>query len=73
MSSNFSRPTLLSDAFAFHVSGFVTHQNTRTWGTENPEKIQKQELQTEKIWCAVLANDVVGPYHLSNETVRVVD
>ena len=60
-----------SDEATFHTSGHVKRHNTIFWGTENPCVIQKHECDSPKVkvWCAVTAAGVNGPYFFDTPTV----
>lgn len=49
----------------FHVSKLTKQSENRIWSIERREKHQKHELHSETVvWCAVHANDMLGPYLL---------
>ena len=53
----------MSDEAWFHLSEYVSSQNTRYWSSENPHVIHKTPSHDLKIgvWCAVSRTKIVGP------------
>ena len=47
--------TFFSDEARFHLSGYVSSQNSRVWSSENPHKFVEKPLHSIKvgIWCAM--------------------
>ena len=66
--------TFFSDEATFHVSGVVNRHNVRIWGKENPRVYHQREMNSPyvNVWCAVLRNQVIGPYFFPEETVNQV-
>ena len=54
---NFSEKMIMSDEAHFHLSGHVNKQNSRFWGSGNPQIIHKTSLHPQKVtvWCAIHA------------------
>jgi len=52
-----------SDEAWFHLSGYVNSQNSRIWGSENPNAIHEEPLHSEKIgvWCGMSRRRIIGP------------
>ena len=60
---------IMSEETHFHLNGFVSKQNCRIWGTENPQVIQQHQLHPVKctVWCGVTANEIIGPHFFEDE------
>jgi hypothetical protein len=58
----------MSDEAHFHLCGYVSKQNYRFWGTENPQITHEEPLHPLKVtaWCAVYAGGVIGPFFFEN-------
>jgi len=55
--------TCFSDQAWFHLSGYVSSQNSRIWASENPSAIHEEPLHSEKIgvWCGMSRRCIIGP------------
>jgi hypothetical protein len=55
-------PRMLDEAW-FHLIGYVTSQNTRSWSAGNRHAAHGTSLQRVKfrVWCAVSYRSIVGP------------
>lgn len=54
----FLQKLIMSDETHFHLNGFVNKQNSRIWGSDNPQLIQAPQMHPVKctVWCGVTAN-----------------
>ncbi|KAK3863613.1 hypothetical protein Pcinc_030639 [Petrolisthes cinctipes] len=41
---NFTQNLMMTDEAHFHLNGFISKQNCRFWGSENPRSVHQQEL-----------------------------
>ncbi|GFX86700.1 uncharacterized protein TNCV_1408981 [Trichonephila clavipes] len=59
-----------TDEAHFHLNGFVSKQNWRFWGSENPYWCEVKPLYSPKVtvWAAVCSRDIIGPFFI-RETV----
>ena len=55
--------TFFSDEAWFHLSGYVSSQNSRVWSSENPHEFVEKPLHSLKVgvWCAMSRRRVIGP------------
>jgi hypothetical protein len=55
--------TWFSDETWFHLSGYVSSQNTRLWGSENLHALFQEPLHSQKIgvFCALSQRRIIGP------------
>ena len=62
--------TFFSDEAWFHLSGYVSSQNSRIWSSENPHEFVEKPLHSLKVgvWCAMSRRRIVGPIFFT-ETV----
>jgi hypothetical protein len=60
----FWRKIIMSDEAHFDLAGFVNKQNSRYWGTDNPQLIHQRPLHPRRVtvWCAIWAGGIIGPY-----------
>jgi hypothetical protein len=60
-----------SDEVIFHLCGRVHKQNCRIWGYEKPNEVQQEPLHSPKVnvWCAMSADQIIGPYFFEESTV----
>lgn len=70
---NFVNNFWMSDEAHFHLSGFVNKQNSRFWGTANPQSLHQKSLHTTRVtvWCAISANRIIGTYFFEDNDRRV--
>jgi hypothetical protein len=54
----------MSDEAHFHLSGVVNKQNFRFWSQANSRALHEKpfHFQNVKVWCAMLASGIIGPY-----------
>jgi len=64
----------MSNEAHFHLSGFVNKQNFRYWSDVNPHLLHETSFHSQKVivWCAILANRIIGPFFLENEAEDAV-
>ncbi|KAF7270419.1 hypothetical protein GWI33_016614 [Rhynchophorus ferrugineus] len=62
-----SSELIMSDEAYFLLSGHVNKQNSRFWGTQNPQLIHETSLHPLKttVWGRVHAGNIIGPYFLN--------
>lgn len=62
--ANFDEKIIMSDETHFDLNGVINKQNTRFWGTDNPQNIHERPLHPERVtvWCGITAERVIGPY-----------
>lgn len=55
--------TFFSDEAWFHLSGYVSSQNSRVWASENPHEFVEKPLHSLKVgvWCAMSRRRIIGP------------
>lgn len=55
---------IMSDEAHFDLAGFVNKQNSRYWGTENPQLIHQRPLHPRRVtvWCGIWAGGIIGPH-----------
>jgi hypothetical protein len=62
--------TWFSDEAWFHLSGYVNYQNTRLWGSENPNTLFEEPLHSQKVgvFCTLSQRhyDVKASKHLAS-------
>lgn len=70
---SFLKNLWMSDEAHFHLNGHVNKQNSRFWGTSNPQILCEHSLYPEKItvWCAVSARRIIGPYFFEENGTTV--
>jgi len=70
----FLRNLMMSNKAHFHLNGFVNTQNCRFWGSENPRAIHQRQLHPTKctVWCAMTAEEIIGPYFFEDEDGNAV-
>ena len=68
---NFLERICFTDEATFHVSGKITKQNIRIWGSENPHVTRELERDSPKVnvWCGILRNQVIGPFFFAEKTI----
>lgn len=66
---DFSSKLIMSDEAHFLLSGHVNKQNSRFWGTQNPQLIHETSLHPLKttVWCGIHAGNIIGPYFFEND------
>ncbi|KAF7265878.1 hypothetical protein GWI33_020625 [Rhynchophorus ferrugineus] len=59
----------MSDEAHFLLRGHVNKQNSRFWGTQNPQLIHETSLHPLKttVWCGIHAGNIIGPYFSEND------
>ena len=64
----------MSDEAHFHLGGYVSKQNCRIWGSENPKMIIEKPLYSQRVtvWCGFWAVGIIGPYFFENETEAAI-
>jgi hypothetical protein len=55
--------TFFTDEAWFHLSGYISAQNSRYWSSINPRQMFEVPLRDQKIGmcCAITASRIVGP------------
>lgn len=63
----------MSDEAHFHLSGYVNKQNCRFWAEDNPRQLHETPLHSQKVtvWCAISAQQIVGPYFFEEGAATV--
>jgi hypothetical protein len=66
--------TWFSDEAWFHLSGYVSSQNTRLWGSENPHALFQEPFHSQKIdvFCALSQRRIIGPMFLDTTVTSQV-
>ena len=56
------KKTSFSDEAWFHLSGYVSSQNSRVWASENPHEFVEKQLHSLKVgvWCAMSRRRIIG-------------
>ena len=54
---NFTNKNFFSDEAYFILGGYVTKQNCRIWGSEDPQVIEERPLHLEKSHCLMRSLD----------------
>ncbi|PNF28847.1 hypothetical protein B7P43_G04418 [Cryptotermes secundus] len=57
-------PILFCDEACFHISGTVNRHNVRIWGSENPLECREKS----NVWCALMHDQVIGPFFFAEKT-----
>jgi len=47
--ADFVSKIIFNDEAHFHMSGFLNKQNSRLWGTENPQQIEPCQMHPERV------------------------
>lgn len=57
-----------TDEAWFHLSHYVSSQNSHVWSVTNSHDIKDTPLRDQKVgmWCATPWNRIIGPIYLSN-------
>jgi hypothetical protein len=55
--------TFFTDEAWFHLSGYISAQNSKYWRSINPKQTFEVPLHDQKIgvWCAITASRIAGP------------
>ena len=74
MKPEFHRKIIMNDEVHFHFGGYVSMQNCRIWGSENPKMIIEKPLYPQRVtvWCGFWAGGIIGPYFFENEAGAAV-
>jgi len=65
--ADFVSKIIFSDEAHFHMSGFVNKQNSRLWGTENPQQIEPCQMHPERVTVWLWSGGVFGPYFFQDK------
>ena len=59
----------------FHLSGYVSSQNSQMWSSENPHKFVEKPLYSIKVgvWCAMLRRRIIGPIFFTQTITAEID
>ncbi|PNF39779.1 hypothetical protein B7P43_G03515, partial [Cryptotermes secundus] len=65
---------LFSDEACFHISGTVNPHNVCILGSANPHKHCEMARDSTKVnvWCALMHDQITGPFFFAEKTVRSV-
>ncbi|CAH1105707.1 unnamed protein product [Psylliodes chrysocephalus] len=71
---DFLNRLIMSDEAHFHLNRFVNKQNSKFWGTENPNVVHERELYPIKctVWCVVTSQRIIGPYFFEDEDMAML-
>jgi hypothetical protein len=63
-----------SDEATYHTWGKINRHNARVWGLETPRVVLENERDSQKlyVWCALMHNNVIGPFFFSECTISAV-
>ena len=60
---------IFSDEAHFDLGGYVSKQNWRIWGTENPHAYIEKPTHPKRVtvWCGFWSRGIIGPFFFENE------